>query len=314
MRFVPLRIAVQASGLHRNTLRKYADAGIIPSRRTPFGQRMFNIDAWIGSRPVTVCYARVSSAKQKDDLQRQVEWLAKREPQAEIVTDIGSGLNFRGKGLRSLLERSLSGEQLKIVVAHPDRLARFGLELIRWVVERNGGKIVVLGKSAKGSPAQELTDDLLAIISVFAARMHGLRKYRDKGEAHQAVPDKRPGGTSQAVDGCESLVLQPDDRVHQQPEGPAPALDPDQEGGSGSGPRMGKGGAVPGQGHRRQGRLRRLLSPKNQGKANRQAVQNVFPFAAQSDTIVLPAVIGIEAETEQRHRRLPEDRRDLQGG
>ena len=179
MRYVPLRIAVEVTGLHPHTLRKYADHDQIPSKRTPCGNRLFCIDAWLGVKPTTVCYARVSSHKQKDDLARQVEWLKQRNQGTEIVTDIGSGLNFKRKGLCSLLERSLSGEQLTVVVAHGDRLARFGIELIRWVLERNGGKIVVLGKSAKGSPSEELTQDLLAILSVFSARMHGLRKYRD---------------------------------------------------------------------------------------------------------------------------------------
>jgi predicted site-specific integrase-resolvase len=155
---------------------------------------LFGIDTWVGVKSAIVCYARVSSHKQKDDLERQVEWLKQRNPGSEIVIDIGSGLNFRRKGLRSLLERSLRGEQLTIVVAHSDRLARFGIELIRWVVERNGGKIVVLGKSAKGSPADELTQDLLAILAVFSARMHGLRKYRDKIKEDQTLSDT---GTSE---------------------------------------------------------------------------------------------------------------------
>jgi len=189
MRYVKLIKAVELTGLHPNTLRKYADAGHIPSKRTPAGQRLFGIDAWLGVKTATACYARVSSHKQKDDLQRQVEWLAARYPDAEIVRDVGSGLNFNRKGLRALLERCLSGEQLTVVVAHQDRLCRFGFELVRWIIERNGGKIVVLGKSAKCSPFDELTQDLLSILGVFSARMHGLRKYRREISENNTLSD-----------------------------------------------------------------------------------------------------------------------------
>ena len=190
MKYVPIRSAVEMTGLHPNTLRKYADNGQIPSIRTPAGNRLFDIAAWIRPVAATICYARVSGPKQKDDLERQVEWLRQRYPQAEFVKDIGSGLNFKRKGLRSVLERAIGGEQITLVVAHTDRLARFGFELIEWLVERNGGEIVVLGKSAKGSPSEELTQDLLAILSVFSARMHGLRKYHDQVKEDKNLSNK----------------------------------------------------------------------------------------------------------------------------
>ena len=81
------------------------------------------------------CYCRVSSTKQWDDLARQSAFLRERYPDAEIVSDIGDGLDFRRKGLLSLLERPHRGDKLTIVVAHRDRLARFGFELIQWVAE-----------------------------------------------------------------------------------------------------------------------------------------------------------------------------------
>ena len=68
-------------------------------------------------------------------------------PDARIVTDVGGGLNFKRKGLVALLERLHRGDKLRIVVAHRDRLARFGFELIRWMAEQNGGEVVVLGNT-----------------------------------------------------------------------------------------------------------------------------------------------------------------------
>jgi predicted site-specific integrase-resolvase len=177
--FVTLSKAVEKTGLSGNTLRKYADNGKIPYYRLPNGDRRFDVSAFCGGKRSIVCYARVSTTKQKPDLERQVEWLLQRHPGAETVRDIGSGLSFKRKGIKALLERALSGEQLTIVVSYRDRLARFGFDLIEWIVSRSGGEIVVLNK-IDSSPQSELVSDLMAIVTVFSARLHGLRNYRKK--------------------------------------------------------------------------------------------------------------------------------------
>jgi predicted site-specific integrase-resolvase len=100
-------------------------------------------------------------------------------PQAEIIKDIGSGLNFKRKGLRSVLDRLSQGTKLTIVVAHKDRLARFGFELIEYLVNKNGGEILVLDK-VSFSPQRELVEDILSILTVFSCRMHGLRRYHSE--------------------------------------------------------------------------------------------------------------------------------------
>lgn len=194
MSYVKLREAVERTGLHPHTLRKYADAGAIPSIRTPAGQRLFDIDSFVGSQhpAYIIAYARVSSRKQQDDLERQVAYLKAKEPHAEVITDIASGLNFKRKGLKAILERCLQGDKLTLVVAHRDRLARFGFDLIEWLIQRNGGQIVVLSKSAHTRPTDELLQDLLAILSGFAARMHGLRKYRDEIAQDKALSNSGP--------------------------------------------------------------------------------------------------------------------------
>ena len=110
----------------------------------------------------------------------QVRYVQSKYPEAEIIKDFGSGINFKRKGLRTLLERVLRGDKLRIVVAHRDRLARFGGEVIQFLVEQNGGEVVVLEKTLYGSPEEELTADLLAILHVFSCRMPGLRRYRDQ--------------------------------------------------------------------------------------------------------------------------------------
>jgi putative resolvase len=173
-----------------NSLRKWADNGEINCIRTKSGQRRYDVDSYIGksTTSVTICYSRVSSHKQRDDLERQVEFLRNQYPTAEFVKDIGSGLNFKRKGLKTILERAMSGTHITLVVAHRDRLARFGVDLIRQVIEQNGGKLVVLEETFL-SPEQELTNDLLNIVHVFSARMHGLRSC--KKQIHQIITDSR---------------------------------------------------------------------------------------------------------------------------
>lgn len=182
MAYIPLRKAVEFLGLHPNTLRRYADEGKIKSIKNPAGQRLYDIQSYITGdsiRTPTICYCRVSSSKQRDDLDRQIAYMQSLYPDAEIIKDIGSGLNFKRKGLRSLLDRLLQGNKFILVVACRDRLARFGFELVQYMVEQNGGQIVVLDKTVH-CPQSELTQDLLSILHVFSCRMHGLRKYSKK--------------------------------------------------------------------------------------------------------------------------------------
>ncbi|MDC0834900.1 IS607 family transposase [Geitlerinema sp. CS-897] len=191
MTLVPLRKAVEATGLHPNTLRKYADNGTIHSVRNEANQRLFDVDSYIQrtrpKRGYTVCYCRVSSSKQRDDLDRQVAYMQSLYPQAEVIKEIASGLNFKRKGLQTLLERLMRGDQFTLVVACRDRLVRFAFELIEYLVELNGGKIVVLSHP-ESCPESELTADLLSIIHVFSCRVHGLRKYGKKVKEDPDLP------------------------------------------------------------------------------------------------------------------------------
>ncbi|WP_418904172.1 IS607 family transposase [Moorena producens] len=127
----------------------------------------------------TILYARVSSRSQRDDLDQQVQFLKSRYPDAEVIRDIGSGLNFKRFGLHSLLDRVLDGTCKYIVVAHKDRLCRFGFDLISWLCSKFKTKILVLDEKNL-SPEQEMVEDVLAIIHVFSCRLYGLRKYKGK--------------------------------------------------------------------------------------------------------------------------------------
>ena len=174
MQYLPSRQAAKILGLHPHTLRRYADQGIIPSIKTESGQRRYDVQTYLGnSKPqTTLCYCRVSSNKQTGDLQRQVAFMQEHYPGAEVITDVASGLNYRRKGLATILERLHSGDKLTLVVACRDRLARFGTELIEQMLEQNGANSWFSTR-----PPEELTQDLLPSLPSPPER---LRRYRKK--------------------------------------------------------------------------------------------------------------------------------------
>ncbi|MGH8488960.1 MAG: IS607 family transposase [Gammaproteobacteria bacterium] len=209
MAYVPLRIACKLLGVHPNTLRKWANDGRIGTIWTEGGHRRFDIDGYLRRGGTSlVCYCRVSSPKQKDDLTRQIAYMRQKWPGSEIVQDIGSGLNFKRKGLRSLLERALRGEKLQIVVAHRDRLARFGFELIEFIVGYAGGSVLVLDRVSL-SPEAELGQDLCAIIHVFSCRLNGRRSHARKKD--QALPHRGAETPVQALVRRVAACVQQDD-------------------------------------------------------------------------------------------------------
>ncbi len=182
-------------GVHPQTLRAWAREGRIDYIRTEGNQRRYDVDSYIGNaKPtVTLCYCRVSSRKQSADLERQVAFMRARYPDAEIVSDVGSGLNFKRRGLLAILERVHQGDKLRVVVAYRDRLARFGTELVETLLKRNGGELVVLNQRDL-SPEEELTTDLIAILNVYGARVNGLRRYRKEIKEDTSLPGRTAEG------------------------------------------------------------------------------------------------------------------------
>ena len=206
--YVPVGEAARLTGLDAQTVRKMADEASIACYRTPSGQRRIHlpsIQAFISNalsgkekQPVqkqNFVYARVSTKKQMDDLSRQLEYLRKPEYASyTIVTDIASGINFKRKGLSTILESCLQKRIGDLVVAHRDRLCRFGFELIEQLVSKAGGRIVVLDDPDDKTSEQELTEDLLSIIHVFSCRQMGKRSYasrKTKNSKSEAVSDAK---------------------------------------------------------------------------------------------------------------------------
>lgn len=167
-------------GYHPKTLAIWANEGKIECIKSPGGHRRYlassldNLQAQIAKKVVN--YARVSTPGQKDDLKVQIDDLGSRYPGTETISDVGSGLNFKRKRFLALMERVLRREVQTIVVAHKDRLVRFGFDFIEWFCHQHGCEIVVLNNTYK-SPHAELMDDFMAVMHCFSSKLYFLRRY-----------------------------------------------------------------------------------------------------------------------------------------
>ena len=171
-------------GYHPRTLANWADEGKIEYIRTPGGQRRYlatSLESTVNAKPQekTVLYCRVSTHSQKDSLDTQVIELSKRAKEAEVIREVGSGMNFKRKKFMALMQRVHEGEVSQIVVGHKDRLCRFGFDFVEWFCNLNGCKITVLGQRSL-SPYQELMQDFMSIMHCFSSKLYFLRKYKEK--------------------------------------------------------------------------------------------------------------------------------------
>ena len=133
---------------------------------------------------MTVCYARVSSHDQKANLERQAALLetycAAHGWTSLVIRDLGSGMNYRKKGLHQLLEMILERRLERLVLTHKDRLLRFGAELMFTFCELRGIEVVVIHQDEQPSFEEELAQDVLEIIMVFSARLYGSRSRKHR--------------------------------------------------------------------------------------------------------------------------------------
>ena len=133
---------------------------------------------------VHVAYARVSFHDQKQDLIRQEDTLKlfcqQNSFKPKVISDLGSGLNMQKQGLRKLIRLICSGCVETLVITHRDRLLRFGSELIFNICEFYGTKVVVLGEEVVRSFEEQLVADVVELMTVFTARVHGKRSHKNR--------------------------------------------------------------------------------------------------------------------------------------
>ncbi|OEF97892.1 IS607 family transposase [Vulcanibacillus modesticaldus] len=185
MKYYSIGEFAELIGKTQQTLRNWDKTGKLkPSFITEGGHRMYsqsqlNSILRINQKDkITVGYCRVSSNKQKDDLERQIQYvrdyMIAKGYQFRIITDIGSGINYNKKGLNELIDMITNAEVDKIVVLYKDRLVRFGFELIENLCKKYGTTIEIIDNTPK-TDEQELVEDMIQIVTVFAAKLQGKR-------------------------------------------------------------------------------------------------------------------------------------------
>jgi len=192
-RLVSISKAAKILGVSEITLRRWDEEGKLVASKTEGGHRRYDLSK---IRPETVhrfnftdnrntiAYARVSSHDQKNDLERQKQVLelfcSKNGWTFDIISDLGSGMNYHKKGLRKLLEAILDDSAGRLVLTHKDRLLRFGAELVFAICEAKGVEVVIINKGEDTTFEEDLAADVLEIITVFSARLYGSRSKKNK--------------------------------------------------------------------------------------------------------------------------------------
>ena len=194
--YIPILEASKITGLSIQTIRKLGDKKEIKCFKTPSGHRRFNkqdLEKFCDSNTineekpentqVNYIYTRVSSKKQLDDLSRQIKYIQERNSEYSSyisISDIASGINFKRKGLQTILDSCIQGVIGEVIVAHRDRLSRFGFDLIKLIIEKAGGTITVIDDTQHKSTEQELAEDLLSIIHIYSCGQMGKGSYKTK--------------------------------------------------------------------------------------------------------------------------------------
>ena len=188
-RFIKAGEAAKILGITPQTLRRWEKSGqLLPDKRSEGGTRYYDIDRLLGvtSKESTLTYgcARVSSHDQKEDLQRQKQVLspycASHGWNYEIISDLGSGMNYKKRGLKNILDAILSRKIKRLVLTHKDRLLRFGAELIFTLCEIHHVEVVIINQGEDLSFEEDLAKDVPEIITVFSARLYGARSRKNK--------------------------------------------------------------------------------------------------------------------------------------
>lgn len=187
-RLIRIGEAAALMGVGVKTMRKWEETGeLLPARKSAAGTRYYDRVALLGasneSAP-TIGYARVSSHDQKADLDRQhaalEAYCAAQGWRTEIIRDLGSGLQYDKPGLQRVLDLILRRQMKRLVLTHRDRLLRFGAELVFALCEKQGVEVVVIHQTEPPSFEDELSQDMLEIVTVFSARLYGSRSHKSR--------------------------------------------------------------------------------------------------------------------------------------
>lgn len=183
--YVKRSAVIEKLGVHYQTVNNMVKRGELETKHLKGRKKLYNLGKYLRENDledkIGVCYCRVSSVKQKHDLNRQIKLMTKKYPDYTILKDIGSGLNFERSGLRQLLNMSIEGKIKEVVITYKDRLARIGYELIDWIIrDKSNVKITILNKNKTETKEEELVNDILTIMNVYVAKINGRRSGKNK--------------------------------------------------------------------------------------------------------------------------------------
>ena len=198
-------------GVHWQTLRNWEKQGKIKTIRSPGGKRYYDINNFmvdiennnsdinffniqndikeiniqndikeIKNIRRKICYCRVSSYSQKNELDNQIKYMTNKFPNHEILYDIESGINFNRPNLNKIINYGIKNELEELAIAYKDRLCRIGYELIEKILIEYSNTNIIIEKDEIKSPEEELTNDLIEIITVFSSKLYGIRSYKSK--------------------------------------------------------------------------------------------------------------------------------------
>ncbi|AOM63513.1 putative resolvase [Heterosigma akashiwo virus 01] len=144
--YVTTKETCRITGFKAPTLRGWSNVGKVKTTRTLANQWLYDRQSLLsfidgvndGIEKEKIIYCRVSSKKQSEHLEHQIEFCKQYYPDHTVITGISSGINFNRKGIQTVLESAMHGDLEELVVAYKDRLCRFGYELIEWIVGRYG--------------------------------------------------------------------------------------------------------------------------------------------------------------------------------
>ena len=184
-RIYTIREACDILQIDATTLRRWDREGKIHCirlsnnfRRVP--EEEINRILGIKNNRIDAIYARVSSSDQKNDLYNQINRLKSLYPDAQVFSDIKSGLKFNRKGFIELLNMIEDNKVNNIYITHRDRLARFGFDLIESICKIHSTKIIEVDGEEILSANKEMTRDLISIITLFSSKLYGLRSQKMK--------------------------------------------------------------------------------------------------------------------------------------
>ena len=177
-------------GLTTASLRRMHESGeCIPYHITKGGTRYYSLDQLKNfstadkKEKLVIGYCRVSTSLQKDDLEVQINnvksYMYAKGYNFEIISDIGSGINYKKKGLQELLDKINDQNISKIVIPYKDKLVGFGFELIEYFCKINNIEIEIIDNTEQ-SKEQELSDNLIQIVTIFANQLYGQRSKKTK--------------------------------------------------------------------------------------------------------------------------------------